>query len=513
VDVNGATVVTLEAIVVPPGATMTPALPRTANPADSVFSWTPTEVGTYRVLFRATDTTGLQTYCQTILQVRGDSDGDGLPDVWEMNGYWYNNAFVNLPQMGAKPDHKDVFLEIDYMTGFRPHPNAIQTVVDSFARVPNGLFAIPNPDGRDGINLHVNLNTEIPLQATLGSTMLAGYDWRPFERVKAQNFQPALRLSSHYAVFGNRGPTVFGAASSGIARGTPSGDFLVTLGPWPSSIINGVAQGMGGTIEQQAGTLMHELGHTIGLAHGGPVSLATPAGQSNILYKPNYLSVMNYLFQFPGLMYNNNFGLFDYSRFELPTLLETGLSETTAVAPTLPAYGTAWYCGSTRMIAATLASGINWDCVGAIPSASTPADVNKDIPGQTLISYNDWANLIFTGGSIGAGTPLPDLVFTEEEELTDVAVRSIPPPAPNGLTARLVGSTVRLAWNPLGSLNSHSYRVFRKTGSGPYLPVSMTQSPALTQNLPLGAHTYKVSGISTFGVEGPTSQEVSVIVQ
>ena len=35
VEVNGATLLTLEALVLPPGATMTPALPRTANPADS----------------------------------------------------------------------------------------------------------------------------------------------------------------------------------------------------------------------------------------------------------------------------------------------------------------------------------------------------------------------------------------------------------------------------------------------------------------------------------------------
>ena len=113
---------------------------------------------------------------------------------------------------------------------------------------------------------------------------------------------------------------------------------------------------------------------------------------------------------------------------------------------------------------------------------------------------------------MGAGTPLPELEFTEEKELTDVEVRSIPPPAPNGLTARVVGSTVRLAWNPLRESQFASYRVFRKTGAGPYVPVSMTQSPALTQSLAVGTYTYKVSGISTFGVEGPTSEEVSVIV-
>mgnify|MGYP001769098295 CR=1 FL=1 len=43
-----------------------------------------------------------------------------------------------------------------------------------------------------------------------------------------------------------------------------------------------------GSIGQQGGTLMHELGHTLGLRHGGNVETND---------KPNYLSVMNYSFQ------------------------------------------------------------------------------------------------------------------------------------------------------------------------------------------------------------------------
>ena len=63
----------------------------------------------------------------------------------------------------------------------------------------------------------------------------------------------------------------------------------------------------------QAGTFMHELGHNLGLRHGG-------TDESN--YKPNYLSVMNYAFQFYGLIKNNSQGNFDYSRFKLADLDE-----------------------------------------------------------------------------------------------------------------------------------------------------------------------------------------------
>ena len=47
----------------------------------------------------------------------------------------------------------------------------------------------------------------------------------------------------------------------------------------------------------QAGTLMHESGHNFELTHAGPPKF--PVREPNC--KPNYLSVMNYLFQLRGL--------------------------------------------------------------------------------------------------------------------------------------------------------------------------------------------------------------------
>jgi hypothetical protein len=83
-----------------------------------------------------------------------------------------------------------------------------------------------------------------------------------------------------------------------------------------------------GNLNQQAGTLMHELGHTLGLRHGGDV-------EDND--KPNYLSVMSYAFQqcrvptSPGLLP----GECDYSRVvagNLPIdLNETDLDECVAI--------------------------------------------------------------------------------------------------------------------------------------------------------------------------------------
>ena len=61
-----------------------------------------------------------------------DADGDGLCDDWETNGLIARingvDVFVDLPSMGADPNHKDIFIQADYMKtdpkapgGAQPH--------------------------------------------------------------------------------------------------------------------------------------------------------------------------------------------------------------------------------------------------------------------------------------------------------------------------------------------------------------------------------------------------------
>ena len=63
--------VTLNAVGLPFGATMNPALPETGNPISSTFSWTPTsaQVGSLVVTFEARDNTGQQVLCGVTIQV------------------------------------------------------------------------------------------------------------------------------------------------------------------------------------------------------------------------------------------------------------------------------------------------------------------------------------------------------------------------------------------------------------------------------------------------------------
>jgi hypothetical protein len=133
-------------------------------------------------------------------------------------------------------------------------------------------------------------------------------------------------------------------SSSGHSDFGGGADSLITLGLWGAddvtaatatpqnpacqpdptqSLLSGqayCADGVG-TIAEQTGTLMHELGHSLALMHGGRYNrnAAYPFLASYELNcKPNFLSVMNYLFQARGFPDRG----FDYSSQTLSPLNE-----------------------------------------------------------------------------------------------------------------------------------------------------------------------------------------------
>src|SRR5262249_11865840 len=109
-DTDAGDTVTLNAVGLPSGAVMQPALPVSGNPISSSFDWQPgsADAGPHVIVFIAQDQTGLQSQCPIIVDVKVDSDGDGIPDSWERFGYFFNGKFVDLPAMGADPNHKDI---------------------------------------------------------------------------------------------------------------------------------------------------------------------------------------------------------------------------------------------------------------------------------------------------------------------------------------------------------------------------------------------------------------------
>jgi hypothetical protein len=256
-----------------------------------------------------------------------DSDGDGLPDAWERHGVTVQTdagpRFIDLPAMGADPTRPDIFLQVDWMADAehdqRPSPEAIELLVDAFARAP-----YLSPTGSTGIALHVDAGPDsvlepgvtwgrlsrarvLPWQKNLGTAASGTYDWSAFEAIENApgGFVETGRAPIfHYAIFGafHDLDDPHGWGASGNSRGIGGTEIVVTLG----NFTNGV-----GSPREQAGTLMHELGHNLGLRHGG-------CDDSNL--KPGYSSVMNYAYQMEGVTRGGLHGVLDFSRGREPVL-------------------------------------------------------------------------------------------------------------------------------------------------------------------------------------------------
>jgi hypothetical protein len=132
-------------------------------------------------------------------------------------------------------------------------------------------------------------------------------------------------------------------------------DSAVTLGLW----LTAPNQDMSKRANVLAGTLFHEIGHTLGLSHGGlyydtPNSYV-PTFEANC--KPNYQSIMNYLFQLDGVGPNQAIA---FSNQTLTTLNEstagsvTQLTDLSNAAATFPT--SAWYVPFTTGSLATPAT-------------------------------------------------------------------------------------------------------------------------------------------------------------
>lgn len=308
-----------------------------------------------------------------------DTDGDGLKDSWELFGYDYNNdgiIDVNLPALGANWLHKDIFVEADYMAAsltekqsHRPDPSVVTRSVSTFLNAPSAN----NPDGLPGINIHVEIGNQVPHDDDLNPV------WAEFDAIKAANFPAARRDTHHYALFAHK---YSGGTSSGLSRGIPASDFIVSLGGWPSNP---------GTPDEQTGTFIHELGHNLGLRHGG---------NDDVNYKPNYLSVMNYWFQVSGVYRKGAWGNFDYQRTTPYTLNEAYLYEANGIGAVSAGYGTKWT--SPGCVARTTLTNmpIDWNANGVIASP-VAVDTNCDGVKTTLNSQNNWLNIVYNGGTIG----------------------------------------------------------------------------------------------------------------
>ena len=447
---------------------------RTTNPAtDGHPSWSPDG---QKIAF-ASDRFGLDVHTMNVdgsgptnltnntgqstepdWQAINDTDGDALPDSWEQNGVDVDGdgtPDLDLSSMGADPDHKDIFIEVDFMAGHRIADAQIDAVTQAFEDAP-----VPNPDNDAGITLHVDNgsgSTMDPVAGTtwgslsdqdslthqnvLGSDFTVGgqqrYDWSEFESIRQTKLLAIRRPVFHYVIAAHSGPS---QRFAGISRGATGGaaDFIVATHENCPAPRPPLATECAAHPELNSATFMHELGHNLGLQHGGTDEDAR---------KPNYLSVMNYNFGwglvvFDGVTPTSTSFELDYSRFNLP-LNENQLNEQTGFgidSGPLTAFKTIFTCPNrtTRYPIPLTTQQVDWNCDRTIFGST--GNVSSDASGNGTISQLsgpiDWNRIVFSGGGIGAlnQPPPPDDTVIDEptpDELQanrDLLEHGSPPP-------------------------------------------------------------------------------------
>ena len=237
----------------------------------------------------------------------GDSDGDGLPDIWEKMGADINDdgiVDVDLPVMGADAYRKDLFIEIDYMSGFEPNISALQKVVDVFDEHDITLHI---DAGENSINFPDELSESEELEWK--EKIASSYDSNSYWKTTLDsNFNKNRKDLFRYCIYVNafESPTTLG-----VSNGIPGNSFISAKGL------------IGRNIIKEAANFMHELGHTLGLTHGG-------AKDDDFSYKPNHLSIMNYLYSNTGLYPNNEI---NFSEYELPEIDINHVDERKGIDP------------------------------------------------------------------------------------------------------------------------------------------------------------------------------------
>lgn len=318
-----------------------------------------------------------------------DTDGDGLRDGDEVLGV----AGLDLPALGVSPLRKDLLLEYDWVDdandcgahSHKPTPGVLARVAQVFASAP-----VANPDGSTGIHV---VQDEGQGGALVGGNRLDGvpavlpgtFD-ATHREIKRKHFGVARSGYFHYVVLAHR--YAGGSNSSGYAE-IVGDDALVTLYCFATNDA------------YVANTIVHEVGHNLGLLHGGFESCNG---------KPSYSSLMNYRYQFAGVdaqcTGNGSASSANFSSGGRMPLDENAIDERVGV------------CGSPA---------VDWNGNGVVEpvvafdlNPSYNADCGS--PMRVLDDFDDWSNLEFSG--------VLDGTYNLKSVQTEVACGGAPAPDP-----------------------------------------------------------------------------------
>jgi len=399
------------------------------------------------------------TYSVITCAVGNDIDRDALCDTWEgtgggipYSGGTYNLCYDPAPPGGAltcpNTTTEDIFVEVDCMTGHCPLPNAINLVKNAFDVHQRDiklhvLVDETNLTHVNGINAWTDPLPGDALENDFEDIKANHFGWgngggvgKPNE-LGPSNFaiRQAKANAYHYSLWVHAlgSPTidpVTCTSTSGLAE-VKGNDMIISLGCGFGDPYNNHV-GSNGTDKEQAGTFMHELGHNLGLDHGGPrqtwnvqTSSWDPvnSGYYSQNCKPNYPSVMSYSSQLPTYLGSLGWSprysdqSLKYATAPLPSgFLEENLiweweGMKTNPDGTISSYKIVWgqpgvvpsYSTGNSYKSGATRIPLNYD--GLAPSDEAPQDLDVTQFGitgcgatpadTTLMGFDDWNNLYF----------------------------------------------------------------------------------------------------------------------
>ena len=237
-----------------------------------------------------------------------DSDGDGLPDIWEEQGVVLaDGTEIPLPDWGADPNRPDVFLQLNWMaseydtlgcdtSAARECANANRT---SYAPSTQSLDDLVDLFADHGISLHIDAGehyTNIPNYSDVHGGETLEYRDSYFDPSKFEAFQLINTINN----LGDRANIFRPGVLGDRMRAGSNATGLSLVGDNSFYVANPDGRA---NEEQVRNTILHEFGHTLGLRHWGAQQYVTDIAEGSPM-QAGYQSVMNYDRQFDYFNYS-----------------------------------------------------------------------------------------------------------------------------------------------------------------------------------------------------------------